>query len=79
MFILDHAVLSIRWDDGTSNGVRLLRIDSSNEHMYLKGSSLGSSFRSTGFHRMYEIQGSFLVMLHEITVVTKLGITSQFV
>ena len=67
MFILDHAVLSIRWDDGTSNGVRLLRIDSSNEHMYLKGSSLGSSFRSTGFHRMYEIQGSFLVMLHRMT------------
>ena len=50
-----------RWDDGTSNGVRLLRVDSSNQHMYLTGGSLGDSFLYTGAYRIYNIQGSFTV------------------
>ena len=61
----------IRWDDGTSNGVRLLRIDSTNEHVYLKGGSLGSSFHNTGSYRIYEIQGSLLVMFNKITELSK--------
>ena len=55
---------NFRWDDGTSNGVRLIMIDKSNEDRYLDGESLGAPFHFTGFYRIYEIHGSFMVICH---------------